>query len=273
MSQDPLIEKLSKANGDVKKLCEFFAARKGWEVATDTAESLHGLQAATTAVDERLKALIAKCDAEPSPAFQPVVEVLPVGVLDSTRLIRFATFLRDLDTWFDAQTFPADCPDGTAVLKEMEAHLACMITLIETISPQPNQQTAAGFSSQNDGSAQAGEPDSAPRDSIANVAESAPQQLALDDTEEHPMVQDFQGMNELTTECKELVDGYLAAWNIEYSYYNRKKLLERILRWINSAPEGHVLVIKMKTAEEPFDTYPSYISRDVLAGIEPPQDP
>ena len=87
------------------------------------------------------------------------------------------------------------------------------------------------------------------------------------------MVQDFQGMNELTEECKNLVDGFLAAWSLEYSYYNRKRLLERILRWINSAPEGHVLVIKMKTVEEPFQPYPSYISRDVLAGNPPAKDP
>ena len=87
------------------------------------------------------------------------------------------------------------------------------------------------------------------------------------------MVQDFQGLNELTEECKSLVDGFLAAWELEYTHHNRKKLLERILRWINSAPEGHVLVIKMKTVEEPYQPYPSYISRDVLAGNPPAKDP
>jgi hypothetical protein len=55
------------------------------------------------------------------------------------------------------------------------------------------------------------------------------------------------------------------------SYYSRKKFFERLLRWISSAPEGQVLVIKMKTAEEPYEPYPSYVSRDVLDGKEPPQ--
>ena len=50
-----------------------------------------------------------------------------------------------------------------------------------------------------------------------------------------------------------------------------KKLLEKILTWITSAPEGQVLVIKMKTIEEPFVPYPSFVSRDILQGKEPPQ--
>ena len=48
-------------------------------------------------------------------------------------------------------------------------------------------------------------------------------------------------------------------------------LLEKILTWITSAPEGQVLVIKMKTIEEPFVPYPSFVSRDILQGKEPPQ--
>ncbi len=79
-------------------------------------------------------------------------------------------------------------------------------------------------------------------------------------------------MKELTEDCQKLVDDYLTAWGLEYSYIKRKKLLERILRWITSAPEGHVLVMKMKTAEEPFEPYPSYVTRDVLAGNPPPDD-
>jgi len=264
MSQVNLVEMLAKANRDVKKLCEFFAARRNWTLAHFADVSGKNLAAATTKIDERLKGLIAKSGSQPDPPAKPDVELLPAGVFDDGRLSRMTDFLRDLDTWFAAQDLATGSREVLSELKEMQARLACIAGLIRTVSATADAQ--APSEPATDGGVRATAAGDASGGSSPTVPEGVPRQLVLDDTDETPMIQDFQGITELTDECKQAVDGFLAAWGLETSYIKRKKLLERLLRWISSAPEGHVLVMKMKTAEAPFEPYPSYISREVLAG-------
>ncbi len=278
MSQDSLTEKLAKANGNVKKLCEFFAARSHWTLPTDGEPSARDAAAAADNLGGHLKDLIRAAGSDPRSPFEPLVETRDSGTHDCARLDRFTAFLRDLDAWLVAQPGPSTDPEVIAALQEMESYVFSIAELTgaltdESEAPAAETPATEAPAPSDDGATLAADPDGAAPATIASTPEGVPLQLALDDTDEHPMVQEFQGMNELTEECKKLIDGYLAAWSLDYSHYNRKKLLERILRWINSAPEGHVLVIKMKTVEEPYQPYPSYISRDVLAGNPPTKDP
>jgi hypothetical protein len=273
MSQDSLIEKLAKANGNVKKLCEFFAARRTSTVSADCESSARDVTAAAAKLAAHLKVLIRAAGSDPKSPFEPQVEVRDSGTHDRARLDRFTAFLRDLDAWLVAQPGPAKDPKVIAALQEMESYVFSIVESTGAIESEPVTPATEAAAPTDDGATPGADPDEGAPAVIATTPGGGPLQLALDDTESHPLVQDFQGMKELTEECKSLVDGFLDAWNLDYSYYNRKKLLERILRWIRSAPEGHVLVIKMKTVEEPFQPYPSYISRDVLAGNPPPKDP
>ncbi len=278
MSQDQLIEKLAKANGNVRKLCDFFAARSHWTLTAECEASARAAAAAAAKLGGHLKVLIRAAGADPKSPFEPLVEIQDSGTHDSPRLDRFTAFLRDLDAWLVAQPGPSKNPDVVAALQEMESYVFTIAELTGSAARAPEspaaETSAAGEAAPADDEATlAVEPSAGTNATIATTPGSVPQQLALDDTDARPMVQEVQGMKELTEDCKNLVDGFLAAWNLEYSYYNRKRLLERILRWINSAPEGHVLVIKMKTVEEPFQPYPSYVSRDVLAGNPPQKDP
>jgi len=273
MSQESLTHQLIKANGDVSKLCEFFAARKDWDLAADAGQPACDLLAAATKLDEHLNGLMRAAGAEPADPFQPKTTSVDAGNHAGVRLVRFAAFLQDLYTWLVAQPGPAKDPDGIAALRNMEANLSTIIAMVAALTTTPDQPTDEEFAAGDDGATQAAEADDTPGEADAAQPEGLPQQLVLDDTDEKPMVHEFQGRNELTLECHELVDGFLAAWSLDYSHYNRMKLLDRALRWITSAPEGHVLVLKMKTAEKPFEPYPSYVSRDVLAGNEPEKDP
>ena len=278
MSQDPLTEKLAKANGNVKKLCDFFAARSQWTLAADGETSARAATAAAAKLAEHLKVLIHAAGFDPRSPFEPLVETQDPGSHDCARLDRFTAFLRDLDAWLVAQPGPSNDPEVIDALQEMESYVNSIAELTGAITGESEAPAAESPGTEapapaDDGGTRADGPGEEADATTALTPEGIPLQLALDDTDEHPMVQDFQGLNELTEECKSLVDGFLTAWELEYTHYNRKKLLERILRWINSAPEGHVLVIKMKTVEEPYQPYPSYISRDVLAGNPPAKDP
>ena len=273
MSQESLTQQLAKANGDVTKLCEFFAARKDWDLAADAGQPAHGLLAAATKLDEHLNGLIRASGAEPADPLQPKTTSVDAGSHAGARLVRFAAFLQDLDTWLVAQPEPTNDPDEITALRDMEANLSTIITMVAALTTTPDQPSDEEFAAGDDGASQAAETDDMPGEAIAAKIEGLPKQLVLDDTEEKPMVHEFQERNELTTECKELVDGFLAAWSVDYSYYKHKKLLDRLLRWITTAPEGQVLVLKMTTAEKPYEPYPSYVSREVLAGDVSEEDP
>ncbi len=277
MSQDPLTQQLTKASGDVKKLCEFLSARKGWELATDAEQSAQDLGAAAIKLDDHLQTMIRASGADTAATAQPKSKAVDGGTLDGGRLVRFASFVRDLDSWLVAQPESTKNPEAIATLVELESYLSCIAdmaaalvaTPVQADEPEPAVETGEDTAQDDEPSVESAAVDA----DVAVDAAGRPLQLVLDDTDEKPLVQEFQGRDELTSDCKVLVDGFLAAWGLEYSYYNRKKLLESLLRWISSAPEGQVLILKMKTAEVPYKPYPNYVSRDVLAGIEPEKDP
>jgi hypothetical protein len=270
MSQQSLTTKLVQANANMKKLSEFFVARREWAFTPEAKPSILDLAGAVSDVGEEVRTLMARCGANPAGEKTPDVEDLGAGTHDHARLQRFLVFLRDLRVWFAAQIGPPTDSDGIAALREMDSYVACMNTIFRKALKQqaanPSAQpTASEPAVQDVGSS---EP---PLKKPPVQFGKCPPQLVLDDTESDPMVQEFRGRKELTPECERRADAYLAAWDVELGYYHRKKLLERILRWIMSAPDGQVLVIKMKTIEEPFEPYPSYVSREVLDGKEPPE--
>lgn len=272
MSQESLTQQLAKANGDVTKLCEFFAGRTNWDLAADADPSARDLLAAATKLDEHLGVLLRATGTEPAKRLQPEIAAVGAGSYDGARLVRFAAFLRDLDAWLVAQPGPTKDPDGIATLRDIEANLSYIVTTVEALTTTPDQTTDAE-PADDDGAPETIQTDDASAIAAMTGDEGQPLQLVLDDTDERPLVHEFQGRNELTQACEELVDGFLAAWGVEYSYYNRKKLLDQLLRWIASAPEGHALVLKMKTAEKPYAPYPNYVSKDVLSGKPPENDP
>ena len=78
------------------------------------------------------------------------------------------------------------------------------------------------------------------------------------------MIQEFRNLLELTPDCVGLVDRFLSAYGIKYQGYALKKFHERLLRWIDAAPDGQVLVLKISRLKEPLEPYPSYVAREVL---------
>jgi hypothetical protein len=276
MPQDPMNEKLAKAKTNIDKLCRFFAARQGWRLADDAQSSALELARAAAAVDRRLKGLVTEVGADPAPPERPQVDPAVDGVFDRARLERFTAFLDDLDAWFASHGAPPSSDEGIRLLRNMEATLAANLEIIDALMlpATPSKASASTEFAIGDtpaAAAGASRPVAAPP-GAPSASGGPPQQLALDDTEEHPMVQSFQGLKELTPECKELVDGFLAAWDLDYSDIHRRKLRERLVRWIDSAPHGQVLVIRISTMSEPWEPYPSYVARERLVDSEAAQD-
>ncbi len=259
--------KLAKAHANVTKLCHFFAARSGWRLARDAERASHDFVRAAEAVDRRLRKLLAAADSSPSEPQPPEVAPVEDGVFDRTRLMKFTTFLTDLDTWFAAQPAPPTSAEGVALLAEMEAMLAANLQLVADLTPAaeaPSSSDTPPLAATDFAIEEGGSSGPAMPTPPMTHTDSGLHQLVLDDTDERPMVQTFRGITELTPECKEAVDEFLSTWNIQYDDIKRKTLRERLVRWITSAPHGQVLVIKVRTLTEPFEPYPSYVSRELL---------
>lgn len=226
MSQDSLTEKLAKANGNIKKLCEFFAARRDWVYAPEAEASTRDLAEAAAGVGEQLRRLMDACDAEPADPMEPTIDSIGTGTHDNARLLRFTTFLRDLDAWFAAQENAPTEPEAVESIREMAAHVSCMAGLFQA-AQIAGQSSLEGTPSQEGGIDTSTDiVDGSDREPPVPIKPGAPKQLVLDDTDDRPLVQEFQGISELTPDCEKLADEYLTAWDIELSYYNRKKFLE-----------------------------------------------
>lgn len=285
MAQEPLTAKLANAAANVRKLCEFFVARRDWQPAADAGSVFADLEAATNRLRARLDGILLSCGAGPARPAAPAVAVLDPDVFDTGRLTKLAAYLQDLEGWFAAQPVPPSQPDEVELVSEMSGLVGAM-TLQLAGAARPTAEVAPPLAVPPVAAPVAVPPPAAPAagpvspqvgphaaPAIGNPggpggtpANPPPRQLVLDDTEEVPLIQEFQGRKELTPTCEKLADDFLTAWQIQLSYYNRKKFLERLLRWISSAPDGQVLVIKMKTVEEPYEPYPSYVARELLQG-------
>jgi hypothetical protein len=285
MTQDPLTEKLEKAAGNVARLRQFFVARRTWKLADDAETTAEALIATASQMDDRLKQLLTTCGARSIPPARSDAEPLPDGELDKDRLGRFASFLRDLDAWFAAQPKTPNEAGGIAALQRMEACVAQTIGIMTSIAPvaaeraigsdEAPEETASGPTEAPVPETPAARPPTE-REQAANVESVAssqpdptgsgepPTQLVLDDRDERPMLQEFRNMLELTPDCVEQVSRFLSAHGIKYEGYALKKFHERLLRWIDSAPDGQVLVLKISHLKEPHEPYPSYVSREVL---------
>jgi hypothetical protein len=278
MAQEPLTAKLANAATNVRKLCEFFVARRDWRPAADAGSILVDLEAATNRLRARLDGVLLTCGAGPASPAAPAMATLGPDVFDTGRLQKLTTYLHDLEAWFAAQPAPPSEPEAVALISEMSALVGAMaLQLAGAAAPTAAVAPPTAASAAPPAAApvavrvepRAAPPAGDPGHAARTTAGPPPRQLVLDDTEEAPLIQEFQGRKELTATCEKLADDFLSAWDIQLSYYNRKKFLERLLRWISSAPEGQVLVIKMKTVEEPYEPYPSYIAREILQGKQP----
>ena len=76
MSKDPLTPQLAKANGDVKRLCQYLAARRAWDLATDADQAAQDLGAAAIKLDDHLQAMIHASGAETAATAQPKICLL-----------------------------------------------------------------------------------------------------------------------------------------------------------------------------------------------------
>ena len=82
--------------------------------------------------------------------------------------------------------------------------------------------------------------------------------LILENSDLEPLVQNFQGVAELTIAAKETLDEFFAIQNITIEGRDLQKLHDRMLKWIEGVPHGQVLVVKLSGLSGKPNVYSSY---------------
>ncbi len=235
---------LDKAAQNLERLAHFLAERRGWILANDAEAPAISVRNAAGSLAALLQESFGDTLASSSSGTRPP-KLEPSSTVSSSRLSKFADFIDQLHEWFAARAdceVPADCADRLGVIHRSLGMAERSIT--ELMAPPGSRDT---------GSQPLISSDLGP---VVQVDMRA--QLVLEDTSEMPLLQVFQGVTELTPEALEQVDAFLTKQAIELESRERRKLHEKVLRWVQATPEGQVLVIKLSGLSGRAEVYSSY---------------
>jgi hypothetical protein len=233
---------LQRASENLKRLHGYFAARSSWETADEAAAEI--LSAIRGTVDDTVKAIVAIMEKlgimVPSAVRFSEAPQQPDGELDSATLGKFQTFLGQLKVWFQSRSEAAVSPTGAKLLRDVhESLIGTTIALAIIIDGEaPDLESSA--------------------DQRAAAIPPKRAKLELLETDQTPMLVDFQGKKQLTGEAQDLLATFIKENELEMPEYKRTKLEENVVRWLESAPEGMMLVIKIGGLHGRYEPFPSY---------------
>jgi hypothetical protein len=264
MAEQITTQELEKASRNVEKLSIFIGERRDWMLASDAAGAAASLADASRALAEIVCRLSGRDDSSDLEVRQPP-KLEPSGRVTGGRLTKFADFIRQLRKWFAAHDGD-DLPDGsdqavTSLLAALEVTAIGVERLKSTVGNEQHGTSGGAGEPENDPLADPQEPlvsgDLGP---VAEVDMSA--RLMLDDAMATPLLQVFQGVTELTPEAMSKVDAFFTENGVALEGPERRRLHDKILRWIQSTPEGQVLVVRLSGLSGKIEAYSSYRSRD-----------
>ncbi len=283
MPEEITIQELEKASRNLERLAEFIGARRGWGLASgDEAAATNACEAA-----ESLSMEIAGMtdgEDELSSSFNQPSLLEPSGKVSATRLSKFADFMAELQQWFASHKhleLPAGSEKsirsiqgslgGTSEALGLLLEPAALETITDTRSTAGATESSSAptvdrpFAATVSESETTDEPQSLTVDDLGPVADvDRDARLILDDTEEPPLLQTFKGISELTVEAKEKLDSFLTEQGVELGEHEARRIHDKILHWIEAAPTGNVLVLKITGLFGKPEAYSSYQPREAM---------
>ena len=234
---------LERAALNLERLARFIGERRGWVLASDAGPAAISVRNAAGS----LAALLAETlggNNETGPGVRPP-KLEPASIVSANRLAKFAEYIDQLQEWFAARA-GAELPSGgERLMQSIQQALALTERSIgELMGPASAPLT---------GSQPVVAADLGP---VAAVDMTA--RLVFEESAECPLLQVFRGVVELTPEAKGMVDQFFASQGIDLTTNERRRLHDKILRWIQATPEGQVLVVKLSGLTGRAEAYSSY---------------
>ena len=245
---DITIEEVDIAARNIERISDFFGERRDWIVG-------EGGESNATAIRDSARALATmlaeKTGVEPDSDFKVkfAAKLEPSAKVSAARLSKFADFLDQLREWFSLQDDIAVLEDNTEAVQAIHHALALVCAAVDRLlkpvmAEEPPPPTPEDL---------IGEIDDTP---VLEVDPNA--RLVLEDTDLRPLILTFKGITELTLGAKEALDEFLAEQSIELDSHERRRLDDKLLKWIEGTPLGQVLVIKLSGLSGKPQAYSSY---------------
>ena len=281
MPEEITIQELEKASRNVERLAEFIGERRGWNLALGDETAATFARDAAESLSEEIAGLTDGEIELPSSFNQPPL-LEPSGKVSAKRLSKFADFMVQLRQWF-ASHKNLELPTGSEEsMRSIQGSLGgtryALGLLLESAALETTSNTRSTAGAEESSSAPtidrpyAGTisdpeatdgPEPLTSDYLGPVADvDRDARLILDHIEELPLLQHFQGVSELTVEGKEQLDSFLAEQGVELGEYETHRIHDKVLRWIEAAPTGNVLVIKISGLFGKPEAYSSYEPRE-----------
>jgi len=241
-------EELEKAASNIGRVSAFIGERRDWIVA-------EGGESKVTAIRGSARLLTIKLaersgvDPDPDLELEFPPKLTPSAKISAARLSKFADFLDQLQNWFSSQN-DVKFPEGSKEsVQEVHCALAHVCAAVESLLTRMKTPNALPPTAEN----LSGGIDDLP---VLEVDPNA--RLILENSDLEPLVQNIQGVTELSIAAKETLDEFLAIQNITIEGRDLRKLHDRMLKWIEGLPLGQVLVVKLSGLSGKPNVYSSY---------------
>jgi hypothetical protein len=238
------VAELEKAARNLERLAQFLGERRAWMLASDAEAAAISVRNAAASLAALLAEMVGRETAAPEKLRQPD-KLTVASTVSGSRLAKFAEFIDQLQDWFASHHGSPMPPDSDEAVSSILHSLAVAERSINELMKPP---VAAADVSQAVVCGDLGP--------VAEVDMNA--RLVLEDSVQTPLLQVFRGVSELTPQAKRLVEEFFAKQGIELEGNDRRRIHDKTLRWIQSTPEGHVLVIKLSGLSGRAEAYSSY---------------
>jgi len=260
MTEKITAAELTKAAHNLGRLADFVGVRRRWTLAEGGDSPADNAQKASVAMAEIICKMTAGEIATPVGVEQPS-ELEPAGEVSTDRLARFADYLMQLHRWFEAHN-GAELPVGSedevrSIQRSLSATADALKLMLEEKAlesepkPEPRKKTLE-------------EPEPLTRADLGPTIEvDTSARLILDHTWQKPLVQKRGGILELTPDTVKKLNAFFGDQGFELDRHEKRRLYERVQRWIESTPNERVLVLRMSGL---------FGKPDVVSSFQPKED-
>jgi hypothetical protein len=251
---------MTKAAHNLERLAEFVGVRRRWTVEQAGHSAAVRARKAGETIAEMICQMTGGEIATPVGVEHPSA-LEPSGEIAAGRLARFADYLDQLCRWFEAHSNSQLPPETADSARSIQHSLAAtgdaLRLLLEEKAPEPESEPEPEKPAFT-------EPEPLTRADLGPVVEvDANARLILDHTWQNSLLQKRGNIMELTPATVKKLDEFFSDQNFELNSHERRRLYEKVQRWVESTPNKRVLVLRMSGLSG---------KPDVLSSFQPKED-
>ncbi len=242
MNEAGTAQKLFSAVRNFKALSESFALIDVESLDDRTVEGLERFMRVLENSTTRIEKLTGKKIGEIDPGTEK--KSRPDLHLDSTKLQRAIGFAEKVSNWLDSVHQDALPGKAQALLKELGEAIGRAAKIVGTLIRDYRGAARAGI----------------------HASETSSPELILAHSLNSPLLEEWQGKQNLNTKAKAMLREYLDLCGFPDSRTETRKWERNAEKWLIATPKGMILVLRVGSFGGNASIYPKYVPRKASAG-------